>query len=122
MTPCKVIKLKDGDVTLLTSLFMFYLLSFSWQFIVHVSFYFLQSSVHLIHIYRIWFHTLLLYLIVSFTFQPIQYFKINDLQVSLDKVLILDIQYLKLYSGVFTTPCLFISNKKYNKVLKMFNS
>ena len=52
--------------------------------------------------------------IVSFTFQAIPSLEISDLRVSLDKFLILDINYLKLNSGGFTTPCLFILNKKYN--------
>ena len=50
---------------------------------------------------------------VSSTFQPIPSLEINNLQVSLDKFLILDIYYLKLSSSGFTTPCLFILNKKY---------
>ena len=41
---CKVIKLKEGDVTLSTSLFMFHLISFSPHLIDHVSFLF--PSVH----------------------------------------------------------------------------
>ena len=36
--------------------------------------------------------------------------------MSLDKFLILDSYYLKLTFGVFTAPCLFILNKKYNVV------
>ena len=40
-----------------TSLFMFHLISFSPHFIDRVSFYFLQSTVHLIHIYHIWLHS-----------------------------------------------------------------
>ena len=55
-------------------------------------------------------------LIVSFTFQPIPSLEINDLRVSLEKFLILDIHYLKPTFDVFTTPCLFILNKKYNMV------
>ena len=43
---------------------------------------------------------------------------INDLRVSLDNFLILDIQYLKLTFGVFAAPYLFILNKKYNMVSK----
>ena len=41
--------------------------------------------------------------------------EINNLQVSLDKFLIIDIHYLKLNSGGFTTLLLFILNKKYNR-------
>ena len=55
-------------------------------------------------------------LIVSFIFQQIPFLEINDLRVSLDKFLIFDIQYLKLNSDGFTTPCLFILNNKYNMV------
>ena len=43
---CKVVKLKEGNVTLSTSLFMFHLISFSPHFIVHVSSHFLQSTLH----------------------------------------------------------------------------
>ena len=40
------------------------------------------------------------------------YLEINGLRVPLDKCLILGIHYLKLTFGIFTTPCLFILNKK----------
>ena len=104
-----------ADVTLSTSLFVFHLISFSPHFIVHVPSYFLQSKLHwscfifisfspqaisfihltqsisfifilfgCIHITWLFNH------IVSFTFQPIPSLEINDLRVSLDKVLILD--------------------------------
>ena len=43
---CKVVKLKEGNVTLSTSLFMFHLISFSPHFTVHVSSHFLQSTLH----------------------------------------------------------------------------
>ena len=45
-TACKVVKLKEGDVTLSTSLFMFHVISFSPHFIDHVSFYILESTLH----------------------------------------------------------------------------
>ena len=47
-TACKVVKLKEEDVTLSTSLFMFHVISFSPHFIDHVSFLFLQSIVNLV--------------------------------------------------------------------------
>ena len=77
---CKVVKLKEWNVTLLTSLFMFHLISFSLHFIVHVSSHFLESTlhwscfifisfspqsisfispttVHLVHVYLIWLYS-----------------------------------------------------------------
>ena len=77
---CKVVKLKEGDITLSTSLFMFHLISFSPYFIVHVSSHFLESTlhwscfiiisfspqsisfispttVHLVHVYLIWLYS-----------------------------------------------------------------
>ena len=77
---CKVVKLKDGDFTLWTSLFMFHVIFFSPHFIVHVSSHFLQSTlhwscfifisfspqsisfispttVHLVHVYLIWLYS-----------------------------------------------------------------
>ena len=112
---CKVVKLKEGDITLSTSLFLFCLISFSPHFIVHVSYHFLQSrahwscfmfisfspqsisfitptTIHLIHIYLIWLYSYITWSfnhIVSFTFQPILSLEINDLQAPLDKFLIL---------------------------------
>ena len=46
ITYLKNIIIKFGSVTLLTSLFMFFLISFSTHFIVHVSSHFLQSTLH----------------------------------------------------------------------------
>ena len=43
---CKVVKLEEGDVTLLTSLFIFHIISLSPHFIVHVSSHFLKSTLH----------------------------------------------------------------------------
>ena len=83
-----------------TSLFMFHLISFSLHFIDHVSFYFLQSTVHLIHfIYHSPSHSHLSYLFALILhgnstycqFQLIPSLLINDLRVSLDKFLIWDI-------------------------------
>ena len=87
-----------------TLLFMFYLISVSTHFMVHISF---QSTVHFIHFTYIsqsisFIFTLFgcihitwsFNLIVSFTFQPIPSLEINDLRVSLDKFLILDRYYL----------------------------
>ena len=77
---CKVVKLREGDVTLSTSLFMFHVISLSPHFTDHVSFYFLESTlhwscfifisfspqsisfispttVHLVHVYLIWFYS-----------------------------------------------------------------
>ena len=85
-----------------TSLFMFHPISFSPHFIDHVSFVFL--SVHSpSHSFDLPHSILLIFtlfgcihitwsfnLIVSFTFQPIPSLEINDLQVSLDKFLILN--------------------------------
>ena len=111
-----------------TSLFMFHLISLSPHFIDNVSFLFpsVHSPFHSFHlpqsisfmftffgcIHITWSFNL----IVSFTFQPIPSLEINDLQVSLDKFLILD-RYPLLEADLrfFTTPCLFILNKKYNK-------
>ena len=119
--------------TLSTSLFMFHLISFGPCFIVSFSYYFLQSTLHwscfifisfspqsisfylpqsisfiftlfgCIHI------TWSFNLIVSFTFQPIPSLEINNLQVYLDIFLVLNIHYLKLSSGGFTTLVLIIS-------------
>ena len=135
---CKVVKLKEGNVTLSTSLFMFHLIflqstlhcscfisfpsvhtslcfifiSFSPQSISFIS----PTTVHLIHIYLIWLYlTWLFDHIVIFTFQPIPSLEINDLLVSLDKFLILDrYSLLEAELWCFITPCLFILNKKYN--------
>ena len=99
---CKVVKLKVGDVTLLTSLFMFHLISFSPHFIDHVSFLILsvrspshspflpQSISFMFTLFGCIHITWSFNLIVSFTFQPIPSLEINNLQVSLDKFLILD--------------------------------
>ena len=87
--------------TLLTSLFMFHLISFSPHFIDHVSFLFpsVHNPSHSFHLPQsISFMFTLLFgcihitwsFIVSFTFQPILSLEINDLQVSLDEFLILD--------------------------------
>ena len=94
---CKVVKLKEGDVTLSTSLFMFHLISLSPHFIDHVSCLF-PSGHSPSHSFRlpqsIWFMFILFGCIhitwsfdlnVSFTFQPIPSLEINDLRVSLDK-------------------------------------
>ena len=77
---CKVVKLKEGDLTLSTLLFMFHVISFSPHFIDHVSFYILESTlhwscfifisfspqsisfispttVHLVHVYLIWLYS-----------------------------------------------------------------
>ena len=57
-------------------------------------------------------------LIVSFTFQSIPSLEINDLecfQIIFQSQI--DIHYVKLNSGGFTTPCLFILNKKYSNCL-----
>ena len=129
--------------TLLTSLFMFHLISFSPHFIDHVSFYFLESTTlhwsflfpsvhnpsHSFHLPQsISFMFTLLFgcihitwsFIVSFTFQPILSLEINDLQVSLDEFLILDRYSLYTWSEAdlqcFVTPYLFTLNKKHNKM------
>ena len=108
-----------------TSLFMFHLIFFSPYFIDHVSFLFpsVHSPSHSFHLPKSVLFIFTLFgcthitwsfnLIVSFTFQPIPSLEINDLRlrVFLDKFLILDFHYLKLNSGGFTTPCLFILNK-----------
>ena len=106
-----------------TSLFIFHFISFSLHFNDHVSFLFpsVHSQSHSIHLPKSTLFIFILFgcihitwssnLIVSFTFQSILSLEINDLQVSLDKCLILDIHYLKLNSGGFTTPCLLILNK-----------
>ena len=85
-----------------TSLFMFHLISFSPHFIDHVSFLFpsVHSPSHSFHLPQSISFMFTLFgcihitwsfnLIVSFTFQPIPSLEINDLQVSLDKFLILD--------------------------------
>ena len=85
-----------------TSLIMFHFISLSPHFINHVSFLFpsVHSPSHSFHLPQsiLFLFTLFgciqiiwsLKLIVSFTFQPIPYLEINDLQVSLDKFLILD--------------------------------
>ena len=107
--------------------FMFRFIPFSPHYIDHVSF--LSASVHsLSHsfhlpqsisfILALFGCTLITWsfnLIASFTFQPIQSLEIYDLRVSLDKFLSqIDIHYLKLNSGSFTTTCLLISNKIYS--------
>ena len=98
----KVIELKDGDVTLSTSLFMFHLISFSPHFIDHVSFLFpsAQSPSHSFHLPQTISFIFTLFgcihitwpfnHFVSFTFQPIPSLEMNNLPVSLDKFLILD--------------------------------
>ena len=117
--------------TLLTSLFMFHLISFSPHFIDHVSFLFpsVHNPSHSFHLPQsISFMFTLLFgcihitwsFIVSFTFQPILSLEINDLQVSLDEFLILDRYSLYTWSEAdlqcFVTPYLFTLNKKYNKM------
>ena len=99
---CKFVKLKEGDFTLSTSLFMFHVIFFSPHFTDHVSFLFpsLHSPSHSFHLPQSISFTFTLFgcihitwsfnLIVSFTFQPIPSLEINDLWVSLDKSLILD--------------------------------
>ena len=112
---------------------------YSIDFTVHISshflqstlhcscfiFYFLQSAVHLIYfIYHSPPHLYLPYLlhswsfslIVRFTFQPIPSLEINNLRLSLDKYLIWD-RYSLLEAELrgFTTPCLFVLSKKYNR-------
>ena len=102
----------------------FHFISVSLHFIDHTSFlfpsvYFLQSISFLPFFYILFgcIHiTWSFNLTVSFTFQQIPFLEINDLRVSLDRFLIFDIHYLKLNSGGFTTPCLFILNNKYNMV------
>ena len=86
-----------------TSLFMFHLISFSPHFIDHVSFLFpsVHSPSHSFHLPQSISFMFTLFgcihitwsfnLIVSFTFQPIPSLEINNLRVSLDKFLILDI-------------------------------
>ena len=101
---CKVVKLKEGDVTLSTSLFMFHLISFSPHFIVHVSLLFpsVHSPSHSPTIFPLFgcIHiTWSFNLMVSFTFQPIPSMEINDLPMSLDKFLILD-KYSLLETGL----------------------
>ena len=116
-----------------TSLFTFHPISLSPHLTDHVSFLFPSvispsHSFHLPHSISFMF-TLFGYihitwsfnLIVSFAFQPIPSLEINGPQVSLDNFKSqIDIYYLKLAFGVFTTPCLFILNKKYN-TLKLFS-
>ena len=117
--------------TLLTSLFMFHLISFSPHFIDHVSFLFpsVHNPSHSFHLPQsISFMFTLLFgcihitwsFIVSFTFQPILSLEINDLQVSLVEFLILDRYSLYTWSEAdlqcFVTPYLFTLNKKYNKM------
>ena len=106
---------------------MFHLISFSPHFTDDVSFLFLsvhspshsfylpQSISFIFTLVACTHITWSFNLIVTFTFQPISSPGINNLQVSLCKFLILDIHYLKLNSDGFTTPCLFILNKKYNR-------
>ena len=108
-----------------TLLFMFHLISVSPHFSDHVLFLFpsVQSPSYSFHLPQFISFIFTLFgcihitwpfnLMVSSTFQPIPSLEINNLQVSLDKFLILDIYYLKLSSSGFTTPCLFILNKKY---------
>ena len=82
-----------------TSLFMFHLISFSSHFIHHSPFHSfhlpLVHLIHLIHIYLIWLHSY--YMVI----QPYCQFHFSANPVS--------------GSGGFTTPCLFILNKKYNR-------
>ena len=106
------------------SLFMFCVTSFCPQSISFIS----STIVHPIHfIYPSPSHSHLPHLvafisfnisfnfIVTFTLQPIPSLEVKELGVSLDKVLVLDIHYLKLNCSGFTTPCLFIPNK-YNRI------
>ena len=111
---CHLQLLENPFVTLSTSLFIFHLISFSPHFIAHVSSHFLQSTIHWscfilflsVHTSSHSFYlpqsnsftftlsgcthiTWSFNLIVSFTFQPIPSLEINDLQVYLDKFLIL---------------------------------
>ena len=116
--------------TLLTSLFMFHLISFSPHFIDHVSFLFpsVHNPSHSFHLPQSISFMFLLFgcnhitwsFIVSFTFQPILSLEINDLQVSLDEFLISDRYSLYTWSEAdlqcFVTPYLFTLNKKYNKM------
>ena len=99
---CKVAKLKQGDVTLSISLFMFHLISVSPHFIDHVSFWFPSIHIpsHSFHVPQSISFIFTLFdcihitwpfkLIISFTFQPILSLEINNLLVPLDKYLILD--------------------------------
>ena len=60
----RMAKICNDSVTLLTSLFIFHLISFSPHFFVDVSFFFLHSTVHLIHfIYHSPSHSQLPYLV-----------------------------------------------------------
>ena len=89
-----------GGVTLLTSLFIFHIISLSPHFIDHVSFLFpsVHSPSHSFHVPQSISLVFTLFgcihitwsfnLTVSFTFQPIPSLEINDLRVSLDKFLI----------------------------------
>ena len=99
---CKVVKLKEGDVTLSTSLIMFHIISLSPHFIDHVSFLFpsVHSPSHSFHLPQSISFMFTLFgcihitwsfnFIVSFSFHPIPSLEINDLRESLDKILILD--------------------------------
>ena len=81
---------------------MYHLISFSPHFIVHCSFFFSSAHIpfHLFHVPQFISFKFTLFgcihitwsfnHVVSFTFQPIPSFEINDLRVSLDKFLILD--------------------------------
>ena len=107
-----------------------YLISFSPHFIVHISSHFLQSTLHwpcfifisfslpqsisfICNLFGCIHITWSLNLMVSFTFQLILSLEIKNLQVTLHKFLILDrYSLLEAESSGFTTPCLFILNKK----------
>ena len=103
------------------SLLVFHIISFSTHFIDHVSFLFpsVHSPSHLFYLPQSISFIFTLFgcihitwsfnVIVSFTFQPIPSLEINNLQVYLDKFLVLNIHYLKLSSGGFTTLVLIIS-------------
>ena len=117
---CKVVKLKEGDVTLSTSLIMFHIISLSPHFIDHVSFLFpsVHSPSHSFHVPQSISLVFTLFgcihitwsfnLTVSFTFQPIPSLEINDLRVSLDKFLILD-RYSLLEAGTPVVLLLLVS-------------
>ena len=86
------------------------------DFIVHVSFYFLQSTVHLIHFIRQSLsHTIIFNLLFHLSANPVSE---NEQPTSvLDKVWILDsYSLLQASSRDFTTPYFIILNKKYNMV------
>ena len=102
------------------SLFMFHLISISPHFIDHVSFLFpsVHSPSHSFHLPQSISFIFTLFgcihitcsfnHIVSFTFQPIPSVEINDLQVSLDRFLILD-RYSLLEAGTSVVLLLIVS-------------